>query len=190
MINEISHYPYFHKTKIPIPDLDSNYVLEVHSYNLCQYQENLKNLNLRSLWKDQEIDEKLKKINLYPSKIRIFKWPEHQTYFPWHIDGKPNLPSLISINWIISGKGTVQWNPDIVLSGQSERAYSYRTISDHNDIAKAESDGHCCLLNTFIPHRVVNTNNNSRFSLTLQFPGGGIPFLEAVEKLRSVDLLY
>jgi hypothetical protein len=191
MINEISHYPYFHKTKIPVPDLDPNDVLEIYNYlkkrDLRQWRDNISKSNV---WKCREIEEKFKIINLYPIKFRIFRWPAYRTYFPWHIDGTPNSPAFISLNWIISGKGIIQWNSDIDMLEKDDDVYAVRTISDKNDVAQAESDGHSCLINTQIPHRVVNTDNSSRISLTLQFLNGGLPFLEAVEKFRSVDLLY
>lgn len=185
------NHPYFHKTKIPCPDLDPILLFNIYESlkfsSSRQHQEDIKN---PFLWKNEEIYYKLKKIDLLPVKLRFFRWPAKKKCFPWHIDGKPKTPSSISINWIISGGGIVQWSTDVQMLENHEAVYSQSENSSEKDNYIAVTDGNACLLNTAIPHRVVNTDNNSRFSLTLQFLPGKTDFLKAVELLHSVDLLY
>lgn len=185
------HHPYYHKVKIPFPDNQIDRYLEIipemKNKNLVQQQIDVS----EDLWKNTDINLKLKKIELYPSKLRFFYWKNNNFCYPWHIDGDPNKISMISINWIIEGGGKIQWiSNDRIKTFKPEKAYLASLESKIDDKFISETLGNGYLINTGILHRVLNDPDQSRISLTLQYYNYGFPFSEAVERLRSVDLLY
>lgn len=191
MLNENFHHPYYHKVKIPFPDNQIDQYLEIipemQNKNLVQQQIEVSG----NLWKNDDINLKLKKIELYPSKLRFFYWKNYDVCYPWHIDGDPERISMISINWVIDGGGKIQWSSeDYIKTFKPSKAYLASLESKLDDKFVAETPGNGYLINTEILHRVLNDPNQSRISLTLQYYNHGFPFFEAVERLKSVDLLY
>lgn len=191
---DICHYPFYHKLKIPIPDRTPGSHGEIL---LDLKNENNRQLKIKinqNIWADNVIYWKLKSINLYPSLIRYFYWKKDNIYYPWHIDGDGTTVSKISMNWIISGQGKIQWNPDIDLDYNKESGviHAVNNNSLPEDDFCSEIDGNGYLVNTAIPHRVVNNENQSRFTLTLQFFTSSTlgSFDDVLRRLKSVDLLY
>jgi hypothetical protein len=140
----------------------------------------------------------LKKLNdadLRPSKVRIFIWPKNFVGI-WHIDGlqytdddHPASLQNVSMNWVLSGSGLIQWNSQVKPKLKPMRGVYSGILSQATDLVEEECTGHGVLVDTTVPHRVV-TGADGRTSITLQWQKNknDFDFPVMVEKLKSIGL--
>lgn len=142
---------------------------------------------MENFWPNNDIPSKLRDVNLIPEVFRIFRWAPNK-FFTWHIDARtPVKPNFCAINWVVEGQGEIQWSTTISLEDQHAEAYRYK-LGDWNDSFDMSAHGHCCLVNTAIPHRVFNKNNQHRLSYSLLFHQD-ISYEDAYKKLKQVNLI-
>jgi hypothetical protein len=125
--------------------------------------------------------EKLRRVGLVPATMRVFKWEEGRCH-PWHIDGNHYNVTTCAINWVMSGAGTIQWDPDRQINWVMDQRGDVRDIdnsgnpttsivSQADDFFVCETAGtaHQCLVKTNIPHRVVNLGQGHRTTISMVF---------------------
>jgi hypothetical protein len=140
------------------------------------------------LW-ENEVIKKLEFCELTPYLIRIFRWMP-KTVFPWHTDGTSDLVTPFAINWLCEGVGAIQWDSKIELPKPEEHysriAFGTKigAIDDHFEEITL---GHGCIVNTAIPHRVLNMNKIHRITISIEF-GKKLNYEQAVERLINVGL--
>lgn len=186
MIDKINQHEYFCKTKIPCPQVRWKEAWKFEPADPIDTKPRWKVCPHLLTW-DKITNDLLKEVDLTVEVARIFRWRAND-FFPWHIDGNPNLPTLFAINFILDGSGYIQWSKDFVVKphgNQGAYAYTNGSLDDRYDIT---SDGDACLVNTFIPHRVINLNPIHRVTLSVTFRGE-YDYFTAFERLKSVNLL-
>lgn len=145
------------------------------------------NTSINDLWPTSDIPEKLNSVNLNPSNIRVFRWAPNK-FFTWHIDaGGSSGPTKCALNWIVEGAGDIQWNSKLDMSESSDHAFKYK-LGELNDYYEMSSDGNACLVNTAIPHRLVNMNNYHRVSISM-LVDSTLSYKEVYNRLKSVNLI-
>ncbi len=134
-----------------------------------------------------DIARSLISVGLIPTNVRIFRWAPNK-YFTWHIDaGSSTKPTLCAINWVLEGSGMIQWDSNRILTTQDAEAYRYQ-LGELDDYYEKSSIGHACLVNTAIPHRVVNMNSIHRLSVSILFDAD-ITYEDAYTRLHQANLL-
>lgn len=134
----------------------------------------------KDLW-DAEIVERLRKVGLIPATLRVFKWAEGRCH-TWHIDGNSYNVTPCAINWVMTGGGTIQWDPDRKINWVMDQNGAVRDLdkdlsrdtsleSNPDDYFVCETAGtaHQCLVKTNIPHRVVNLGQGHRTTISMVF---------------------
>jgi len=177
---------FFRRTTIPMPNIDYKPIWKRGPYDTkdsiprwIRYPKD------RRIWND-EVYDKLASIGIAPTLVRIFRWKPNSS-FPWHIDGTVNEVTEFAINWVLEGEGIIQWDTSLVLPKPEEENYHLAygafegTKEDKFDMQEL---GHGCLVNTTIPHRVLNLNNIHRITVSIQF-GNQFKYNEVAEKLIS-----
>ena len=183
----ISKESYFVKTKIPIPFIDWKKIWDVESTDATANERFKSYTNFLNLW-ETDIAKRLYSIKLYPRRIRVFRWEPGRGVFPWHIDGSYDEFVNFAINWVLDGHGSIQWNSKMDLP-KTPSISSYASKKGKlTDVVECEEFGHACIVNTSIPHRVVNINKIHRVSVSMTFQKQ-IKYNEAVEILRNNGLL-
>lgn len=186
MKEEIDQYEYFCKTKIPCPPVRWREAWKFDPADPADPKPRWKISPHLLVWQ-KEIKDLFEKIDMQVETARIFRWRAND-FFPWHIDGDPNLPVFFAINWVLEGSGFIQWNKKFVLGPHGNQgAYSYARGQLDDDV-EVTSNGNSCLVNTYIPHRVVNLNPIHRVTLSITFNWKD-DYSTAFEKLKSVNLL-
>jgi hypothetical protein len=183
---------FFVKTTIPKPNIDFKLLWDIEptskhnelprfkEFRIVEYH------TLVDLW-EPEIRNKLISVDLFPRQIRVFRWRPNYV-FPWHIDGNPNEAINFAINWVLDGSGEIQWNQNIILNKNTlDMSYGSKrgNIDDSYD---CRAYGDFCIINTAIPHRVININNIHRITASMIYKKQ-ITYTEAVNRLKSVNLL-
>jgi hypothetical protein len=184
---------FYSETTLPTPILDykslwPNAPADI-SDTIPRWQQYPLNIARKTLW-NEEIRSQLASQGLTPTLVRIFRWcPKGR--FTWHIDGTTKEITSFAINWILEGEGVIQWNSKLKLppppSQHNHLAYGSVVGTDH-DPYEEETGGHGCLVNTAIPHRVLNNNNIHRISLSIQF-GNQLTYEQALEKLSTLGYI-
>jgi hypothetical protein len=154
----------------------------------------------------EEIRSQLTSQDLIPQLVRIFRW-KPKSAFHWHVDGSywPNEPqknttTTFAINWVIEGTGMIYWNSKLDLP----KTIPYKTTNKFGDPfhhlargtihSKPDDEyetsclGNGCLVNTTIPHKVVNDNSIHRITISIQF-GNHLSYEKAYEKLLAVGFV-
>ena len=144
-----------------------------------------------TLW-DIEIYNKLKQCYLTPHNVRVFRWAPIK-FYPWHIDGNSNTKYLFpfAINWIVEGGGLIQWNTtkELTVGLQSEaRLHLGMCVGTPQDAYEDQTFGHGCIVNTTIPHRVLNFEKTHRLSISVIFDPT-ITYEDTITNLKSVGLI-
>ena len=141
------------------------------------------------IWND-DISNKLKDVGLQPRLIRVFRWKPNSA-FPWHIDGLIDEITQFAINWVYEGSGIIQWNSSLDLPKPLKHNYhlAYGTLASNiNDNFEVEALGHGCIVNTTIPHRVLNLSDVHRITVSIQF-GKDLTYNETIERLKSCSFV-
>jgi hypothetical protein len=147
------------------------------------------NIAKQNFW-TEEIRNTLISQGMNPTLVRIFRWRPNNT-FPWHIDGTINEITKFAINWVLEGAGAIHWDSKLILPVPAEQyqhiTYS-RLPSKFDDEYEVSTLGHGCLVNTTIPHKVVNDNNIHRITISIQFENH-INYEQAFEKLLAIGFV-
>ena len=148
------------------------------------------------LW-DTTITSKLEECGLVPTCIRLFRWIPN-TVFPWHVDGDFSKGEVteFAINWVYEGSGIIQWNSELVLPppGPINGPNSSLPVVFGSkqglisDSFEAEELGHGCIVNTVIPHRLVNMTPMHRITGSILF-GNTLTYSQAVDQLVKHGLV-
>jgi hypothetical protein len=154
--------------------------------------------NQNPIW-DDLITDLLSKNGFTDTIIRVFRWPPNKD-FVWHIDGRTDGNPILfeqshidqfAINWVLEGSGLIQWNSNLNLFRPTHKkgVYAFQHIQGHkDDYYEEQTNGHACLINTSIPHRVVNYSDTHRITVSILF-NNGLTFDQAAEKLKSCGLI-
>ena len=139
-----------------------------------------------------ELLDKMRSVGLRPWKLRFFVWkPNNRS--AWHVDTSSEKGTLRSaINWVVKGKGEMQWNDKLSL----DPGYTVRKGFDEGSIESTDNDhvshstfGHGCLVDTSIPHRVVvGPEGRSTVSLLWE-ESNALSFEETYDKLVLANLI-
>ena len=148
---------------------------------------NTRSATLSHLWPEGDFANRLKDIGLQPNIVRIFRWAPNRS-FSWHIDGTTK-PRFCALNWILDGFGKIQWDRKFKWDESAGTNVTFKNkIGNDNDPFEIDSEGHSCLVNTLIPHRVVNFNNVHRVSISV-LVNENLSYTEVYNRLASVELI-
>lgn len=147
--------------------------------------------NQLGLW-DEQTTKLLLSCGLTPTMIRIFRWLPNSNS-KWHIDGTITAVSNFAINWILDGAGEIEWGATIVLPKPNDNdkhsAFGVLPCRRGDDtLVDCRFSGHGCLVNTTIPHRVVNKNDIHRIAVSIHF-GNMLTYGQVAEKLTAAGLV-
>jgi hypothetical protein len=180
---------FYTQTLIPLPDVDYKSIWPndpTDSSDMIPRWQTY--TSEKPLW-NNTIDEMLALCDLKPKLIRIFRWAP-KTVFPWHTDGTSDLVTPFAINWLCEGVGAIQWDSKIELpkpeANHSHLAFG-TTMGEIADHFEEITLGHGCIVNTAIPHRVLNMNKIHRITISIEF-GKKLNYEQAVERLINVGL--
>jgi hypothetical protein len=174
---------YFQKINIPDPiwNLDGiNFPEPSYLLNERHYR------NVEDIM-PKDLIEKFSKIDLVPQLIRIFIWPKNKCGI-WHHDGNVATGRNVALNWVLQGSGVIQFNTEMSKTMAPMRGVHLGKVGNLTDKVDAETDGHGCIINTALPHRVV-TGSEGRTTISLAYTHKDIPFLEMVEKFRQINII-
>jgi hypothetical protein len=180
---------FYRQTTLPAPDVDYKTVWNVDAKDPADTTPRWLTYPADSKIWDDHISNKLLSVSLKPVLIRIFRWKPN-SIFPWHIDGSVNEIAKCAINWVYEGSGLIQWNSNLELSKPDKTSYhAYGSYDGHiNDKFEAAALGHGCIVNTAIPHRVLNLSDVHRITVSILFDNE-LTYSEIVEKLKSCDFI-
>jgi hypothetical protein len=182
---------YHRKTLIPRPNID------VHSLwnNIDTNSKNdtfprWKPYTSTDVW-DEETYKKLNDLGFFIKSIRVFRWRPAKI-FEWHIDGTINQVEHFAVNWVVEGRGLVQWNPNITLNTFASHGFS-RGVSDVlvssiKDHVEEQTDGDQCILDISTPHRVINLSKDHRMTISVSFKNN-LTYSDAVSILDANNLI-
>ena len=151
---------FYTQTLIPMPKVDCKALWPNDPTDPTDFRPRWKKIPFvaENLW-DEKIYNKLKQCSLIPTTIRVFRWA-HSKFYPWHIDGNSNIQYVVpfAMNWIVEGSGLIQWNTAIKLTIGGEMTGFHAGVCDgkSQDAYEEQTFGHGCIVNTTIPHRVLN----------------------------------
>jgi hypothetical protein len=149
---------------------------------------NTKSVTLHNLWSEGNIADKLKNAGIEPYFIRIFRWPPNR-FFPWHIDGVASKPRFCALNWVLEGHGEIQWNAKFEWDETTNKTNAFKNRpGKYDDIYEESTNANACLVNTLIPHRIVNMNNAHRITLSI-LVNEKLNYAEVYNRLASVELI-
>ena len=178
-------------TNIPKPSIDYKLIWPNDPTDMTDTHPRWKTYpNHSDIW-DSDTTKLLSKCGITPTLIRLFRWAPNKT-FNWHIDGSSIDITQFAINWILDGEGSIEWSPNLILP-QLEDKFKNLAFgalpSKHGDsyLSECSTDGHGCLVNTTIPHRVVNKNNIHRVTVSILF-NNNLTYDQAATKLISAGL--
>jgi hypothetical protein len=128
---------------------------------------------------------------LGPNFVRVFRWYPGKIG-TWHIDGNVQNKIECAINWVVEGKGLIQWDRNLKLlvpePGTPTAAFSFGAKQGVlEDYAEYSHIGHACLVNTGVPHRAINTEPIHRITISLAFKQ--VTYEQACELLMKHNLL-
>jgi hypothetical protein len=182
---------FFTKTKIPLPNIDYRNMWNNDPDDPSDTLPRWKTYpNKPGLW-DEHTTRLLESIGLTPILVRIFRWAPNKS-FPWHIDGSIDEITQFAINWVVEGDGIIEWTSKLILPPPSEK-FSHLafgtlpSVSGDSYLTECANKGDGCLINTTIPHRVVNNNNIHRITISIQF-GNKLTYEQAAAKLILAGL--
>lgn len=178
---------YFAKTKIPLPDIEWTEIWSQEPTDRLISTPRYREYKDFQKFLDSETGKKLLSIKLYPREIRIFRW-QPLGIFPWHIDGTSIRKVDFAINWVLDGKGSIQWNSKMNLPRTPSGLSWASKLGKFNEVIECEEFGHQCIVNTSIPHRVINMSNFHRISVSVTFQKD-ITYTDAVDILKTNNLL-
>lgn len=127
----------------------------------------------------------LETIDMVPDYIRLFVWPRNYCGI-WHRDGNINTFRNSSINWIVKGSGSIQFNNCVALRPMI--GVHSGTQGKIDDAVEAETNGHGCLINTASTHRVV-TGKDGRSTVCLSYKTKDVPYNVMLEKLNTIGMI-
>jgi hypothetical protein len=181
---------FYKQTTIPAPVVDYKTVWNIDSRDprdtnprWLTYPKDSK------IWDDTTLN-KLLSVGLTPRLIRVFRW-KPKSVFPWHVDGSVAEITEFAINWVYEGSGIIQWNSSLELPKPDKKNYhlAYGSFDGNKDDKfEVESLGHGCIVNTTVPHRVLNLSEIHRITVSIQF-GNEFTYSEAVERLKSCGFI-
>ena len=176
---------YCKQTSIPVPNIDYKRVWNIDPTSPADtiprwltYPNNTK------IW-DDDTTNKLLGVGLKPRVIRVFRWRPNSV-FPWHVDGNVDQVTRFAINWVLEGNGIIQWHSKLELPKPMPKhkhlAYG-SLVGKIEDKFEFQALGHACVVNTVIPHRILNTSDVHRITVSILF-GDDYSYNETVEKLK------
>jgi hypothetical protein len=190
MMNE-----YFSQTVIPTPIVDWKSLwpeilssddpgIDLPLFRLI----NTKSVTLHDLWSEGDVADKLKDAGIEPYFIRIFRWRPNR-FFSWHIDGVVNKPRFCALNWVLEGYGEIQWNTKYDWDEKTNKINAFKNrFGNYDDPYEESANGNACLVNTLIPHRLVNMNSTHRVTISI-LANEKLSYAEVYHRLASVQLL-
>jgi hypothetical protein len=182
---------YFQKTLIPTPNIDYKEIWKNAPEDLSDTLPRYKSypIDHKEIW-NTEISKQLISAGLAPSSARVFRWAPNLDS-GWHIDGSPNRVTQFAINWIMHGSGVIQWNSKLDLSNTPKVSTAKGwTPSNKFHTYEEQIDGHGCIVNTAVPHRVVNNSNEHRITVSVVFEKNSeITYNDAVIILSNIGFI-
>lgn len=178
---------FFTKTSIPRPKIDYKTVWSVDRYNLSDSRPRwFEYASNKRIW-DDEVYNKLASVDLVPTQVRLFRWYPG-IVGPWHIDGTNAQVTEFSINWVLDGIGMIQWDSKLKIPESNKEleylVYGFIKQGQLDEPWEEQTPGNGCIIDTSVPHRVINTHPIHRVSASVLF-GNQFKYAEAVERLRS-----
>lgn len=181
---------FYRKVKIPRPNINWKNIWDADSSDQIDRDTRFKQYyDFNRIWKS-DVFLALAKVDLIPRSIRIFRWNPNDV-FPWHIDGNIDNAVMFAINWVLDGSGLIQWNRSIILNRPSSKVENIThgsKIGDRDDSIECQVFGDSCIVNTSIPHRVINLEKTHRVTASLIYKKH-ITYDEAIERLQTIDLI-
>ena len=179
------------QTTIPVPDIDYKSIWKIDPSDPADTMPRwLTYPTTNDIW-NNDTTKKLADVGMISTLVRVFRWKPNRV-FPWHIDGSATTPTRFSINWVLEGEGIIQWNsklefPRPITALGSDTAYASK-IGGKDDKFEFQAKGHGCIVNTMIPHRILNNSSIHRITVSILF-GNKFSYSEAVEKLKSCGFI-
>lgn len=178
---------FFAKTKIPTPNINWRDIWDVDPADKLNTTPRYRVYPLnKDIWSN-DVFKNLIDIGLCPQVIRVFRW-RPACMFPWHIDGNSKSAVQFAINWVLDGKGSIQWNSKMSLPPTVSDLSFASKLGKLDDAYECEQFGHSCIVNTHIPHRVVNLNNIHRLTVSMTF-STSIDYITALHILEENNFL-
>lgn len=178
---------FFAKTKIPTPNIDWKDIWDIDPADKLNTVPRYRVYPLnKNIW-NKDILERLIDTGMCPKLIRVFRWRPGYS-FPWHIDGTSTSTVQFAINWVLAGNGVIQWNSKMNLPRTPSGLSWASKLGKPDDAYECEQFGHGCIVNTHIPHRVVNLNNIHRITASMIFDPS-FDYKTALKILEESNLL-
>ena len=181
IINSMNNY--YLLPKFFTESLDPEYQWPDHERStLGWYYQSLYNKELIGVM-HPELLQWCQRHNLTMNSVHLFRAPPMSKQ-DIHVDGDGN-PSLYAINWILSArKSKMIWyqpQKSREVNGHNELVYHSWHEDECDEIERFEDISVPVLLNTEIPHRVVNDTDEWRFCVSIRFPNEFRNWEHAVE---------
>ena len=182
---------FYTKTIIPVPTIDYKLIWPNAATDLADTIPRWKTYpNYPDIW-DTDTTKLLASVGITPTLIRIFRWAPNKT-FNWHVDGSFNNITQFAINWILDGAGTIEWSPNLILPQLEDKFKNLAfgalpSKEGDSHLAECSTDGNGCLVNTTIPHRVVNKHDIHRVTVSILF-NNNLTYDYAAAKLLDAGL--
>jgi len=183
---------FYTQTLIPMPKIDCKALWPTDPIDKTDIRPRWRKTPFiaENLW-DAEIYNKLNQCYLVPTTIRVFRWAPIG-YYPWHIDGDSSRQYVVpfAMNWIVEGAGLIQWNTAIKLTigGETAGIHAGACLGTPQDVFEDQTFGHGCIVNTSIPHRVLNFEKIHRLSISVIFDPT-LTYEDTVDNLKTVGLI-
>jgi len=181
---------FYTQTLIPTPNVDYRSIWPNSPTDTSDTIPRWKTYPVKTgLW-EKEVIKKLESCDLTPKLVRVFRWLPN-TLFPWHIDGNIKERTEFAINWVCEGQGIIQWDSKIELElprPEHSQLASRNKMGSLTDPFEEAAFGNGCIVNTTIPHRVVNMEALHRITVSIQF-GNRLTYADAVNRLLDCDLI-
>ena len=179
---------YHRKTLIPRPNINTHELWNnIDTTDKNDTSPRWKSLTSTHIW-DEETYKKLNDMGFFIKSIRVFRWRPAKI-FEWHIDGTSSIIEHFAINWVVEGKGCIQWNPNIILNTSEDewfnRGVNLGGLIDH---VEEEAFGDQCILDISVPHRVINLSNEHRMTISVTF-NNNLTYSDAVSILDTNNLI-
>lgn len=174
---------YFQKINIPVPKWN------LEGIAIPKAQHRLYEKHFRNVEEIIPTDflEKLRTVDMVPEYVRLFVWPRNFCG-QWHIDGDYETPRYSCMNWIISGSGLIQFNPNAELKITPGVYRGSGGLTSPDEFVDAATSGHGYAINSRSPHRVL-TKEDGRTLISLSYKNKDVEFSEMIEKLRLINFI-
>lgn len=179
---------YHRKTSIPRPNIDVQLLWNnIDPTSKNDTSPRWKSYISTDIW-NQETYKKLNDIGFFIKSVRVFRWRPAQI-FEWHIDGTSSIVEHFAINWVVAGKGCIQWNPNITLNTLEDEWFNRgQKLGGLLDHVEEQAFGDQCILDISVPHRVLNLSKDHRMTISVTFKNN-LTYSDAISMLDTNNLL-